>query len=139
MSTTLTYGRVRPVTGDTAATWMTALEGNVTLDDAHDHDGTDSALLPITSVNKSAAVSTITSSQWSSDGNGYYSKVVTVPVVISGAATFNDIIYYNLICKINTAGSTYGDVIYPDIERESATTFTVRVNDNSIDVIIYYT
>lgn len=137
MSTTLTYTRIKPATGDAASTWMSALENNVSIDDAHTHDGVTSAFLPISALNKSAS-STIAAADWSSDGGGNYSKVVTVPAVISGAATYNDIIYYSTICKINTAGGTYGDVIYPQIERESATTFTVRVNDNTLDVIIFY-
>jgi len=137
MATTLTYTRVRPATGDTASTWMAALEANVTIDDAHTHDGVTSPFLPISSINKSAS-STIAAADWSSDGGGNYSKVVTVPAAISGAATYNDVIYYNIVCKINTAGATYGDVIYPQIERESSTTFTVRVNDNTLDVIIFY-
>lgn len=138
MADTLTYGRVRPETGDAAAVWMPALEGNVTLDDAHDHDGTDSALLPASSINKTSFSSTVTSGQWSHDGGGTYSVLVTVPAAISGSAVFNDVIYYNLTVKINTVGATRGDVIYPDIERESATTFTLRVNDPALDLIIYY-
>lgn len=48
MATTLAHGRKRPVTGDPGSTWFPALEDNVTLDDAHDHDGTDSAQLTST-------------------------------------------------------------------------------------------
>lgn len=136
MSTTLTYGRIRPATGDAASTWMAALEGNVTTDDSHTHNGSDSALLPISSLNKSAN-STISSAGWTNDGGGNYSAVVTVPAAISGAATYNDILYYNVVCKINTAGATYADVVALQIERESATTFTVRSNEQ-LDIIIFY-
>lgn len=136
MADTLTYGRVRPETGDTGDIWFEALEDNIDLDDAHDHDGTDSALLPPSSFAK--FTSTIAAADWSDDGGGNYSKVVTVPAGISGAATYNDIKYYEIICQIGTAGSTFGDRIYPVIERESSTTFTVRVNDNTLDVLIYY-
>lgn len=116
--------------------WFPALEDNIVLDDAHDHDGTDSPLLPPGSIVKST--SSITAAQWSSDGNGNYSKVVTVPSGISSSPNFADIKYYDLIIQIETVGATFGDRVYPGIERESATTFTVRVNDNTLDLLIYY-
>lgn len=133
---TLTYGRKKPQDGDRGAAWFPALDDNIVLDDAHTHNGVDSAFLPSSSFAKFS--STIVAAQWSSDGGGNYSKLVTVPSGISSTVTYNDIIYYDTICKINTVGATYGDVIYPGIERESATTFTVRVNDNTLDVIIFY-
>lgn len=136
MSTNLTYGYVKPATGDRGTSLFTLLETDIQQLNDHAHNGVDSAFLPPSSIQHFS--STIAAAQWSSDGGGNYSKVVTVPAGISGAATYNDVLTYNIICKINTAGATYGDVIYPQIERESATTFTVRVNDNTLDVIIYY-
>lgn len=133
---TLTYGRKKPQTGDRGAAFFPALEDNIVLDDAHDHDGVDSPFLTPSSFNKFS--STIAAAQWSSDGGGNYSKVVTVPSGISAASTYNDVIYYNLVAKISTVGATYGDVVLAGIERETATTFTVRVNDNTLDLIIYY-
>ena len=137
MSSTLTYGRILPATGDAGSVWFPALETNIALDDAHDHDGTDSARL--TSVAFTKFTSSIVAADWSSDGGGNYSKVVTVPAGISAAASpHNEINYYDIVCMISTAGATFGDRIYPQIERESATTFTVRVNDSSLDILIYY-
>lgn len=137
MATTLTYGRVRPATGDAALTWMAALEGNVTTDDAHTHNGTDSAFLPISSINKSAKT-TITAATWSSDGAGNYSATVTVPAAISGAATYNDNYTYNIYAKIATVGASYGRQIYPTITRTSATQFSAVINTNSFDVDFFF-
>lgn len=134
---TLSYGFFKPETGDRGAVWFPALEDNFQNLNDHDHDGVNSSLLSITSVGKPS--STVASGSWISDGGGNYHVVVTVPIAISGAtAPANDIIYYEVVTKINTAGATYGDRLYPDIERETATTFTVRVNDNTLDLILYF-
>ena len=137
ISATLTYGRKNPATGDPGSTWFQNLNDNIVLDDAHDHDGVDSVRL--TSVALTKFTSTIAAADWASAGGGNYTKVVTVPSGISAAASpHNEINYYSIICMINTAGSTFGDRIYPGIERESSTTFTVIVNDNTLDILIYY-
>ena len=134
---TLSYLFKKPQTGDEGVVWFPAMEDNIQKLNDHTHDGTNSALIP--GANITRPTSTIAAANWVSDGGGNYHYTVTVPATISGAATYNDVIYYNITCKINTAGATYGDVIYPSIERETSTTFTVRVNDNTLDVLITYT
>lgn len=136
MATTLTYTQVRPATGDSAATWMAALEGNVTIADGHTHNGTNSALLPISSINKSAST-TVAAASWAGSA-GVYTATVTVPVAISGAATYNDHYYYDIIAKVATAGDDYKSIIYPTITNVSATQFTASINTNSYDIIFYF-
>lgn len=137
MSTTFTYGRILPVTGDFGSTWFPALETNIALDDAHNHNGVNSAALTPVAFTKFS--SSIVAADWSSDGGGNYSVVVTVPSGISSASSpFNDVSYYSIFVSISTAGATLGDRISPQIERETATTFTVRVNDNTLDLLIRY-
>lgn len=133
---TLSYGYKKPETGDRGSVWFPALEDNITRLNSHDHDGVDSVLLTPDSLQK--PTSTIAIIDWVDDGGGNYHKEVTVPIEISAAANFADIKYYGLICQIGTAGATFGDRVYPDIERETATTFTVRTNDNSTAMLIYY-
>lgn len=137
MSSTLTYGRILPATGDAGSTWFPALETNIALDDAHNHNGVNSpALTPVAFTKFS---SNIVAADWGSDGGGNYSVLVTVPSGISTASSpFNDVSYYDIFVSISTAGATLGDRVYPQIERESATTFTVRVNDNTLDLLIRY-
>lgn len=134
---TLSYTYQKPETGDKGSVWFPAMENNIQKLNDHNHNGTNSALIP--GANITRATSSIAAADWISDGGGNYHVVVTVPIAISGAATYNDVYYYNITCKISTAGATYGDVIYPSLERESATTFTVRVNDNALDLVIIYT
>ena len=134
---TLSYGFKRPESGDRGSVWFPAMETNMQNLNDHTHNGVNSPLIAANAFSKPS--STIASGTWTDDGGGNYSKLVTVPIEISGAtAPYNDCYYYEFIVKISTAGATYGDRIYPSIERESATTFTVRVNDNTLDLIIFF-
>jgi len=56
MSTTLTYTRVKPADGDDSANWFDAIESNIEIDDAHNHDGVTSAKLSGISVEKEDAI-----------------------------------------------------------------------------------
>lgn len=133
---TLSYTYQKPETGDKGSVWFPAMENNIQKLNDHNHDGSNSALLPAANITR--PTSSIVAANWVSDGGGNYHYQVTVPVAISGAATYNDVFYYNLQCRISTVGSTYGDIVYPSIERDSATTFTVYVNDNTLDLNISY-
>lgn len=134
---TLSYGYQKPQTGDLGSIWFPALENDIQKLNDHVHDGVGSALLTPASISKPS--STIIAANWVLGTGGNYHYVVTVPVAISAAlAPANDILYYDVIAKINTAGATFGDIVHPGIERETSTTFTVFVNDNTLDLILYY-
>ena len=130
MATTLTYGRVRPAQNDRQSVWTDALEDNIDLDDAHDHDGTDSAFLPPNSISK--PTSSIAAVDWAGSA-GVYTKTVTIPTTISNAATYNDIKFFHLV--INDAS---GNRCFPTILRVTSSTYTVTVSDNTLDLTIYY-
>lgn len=142
---TLSYGIQKPETNDRGSDFFPALEDNAQIQNDHFHNGVDSALLPAASITKYSCV--IPAASWVSDGGGgnYYFTITTLstpalPSGISGATSpANDVYYYNIHCKIATTGATKGDVVYLDIERESATSITVRMNNNSDDIIVYFT
>jgi hypothetical protein len=126
---TLSYGFFKPETGDRGSVWFPNLETNFQKLNDHTHNGVESALLAPASITKyttSIAAASFTGS------NGVYSNTVTVPAGITEINT------YLMVCKINTAGAQYGDEIHPTMERVSATTFTLTINTNTLDVIIYY-
>ncbi len=125
MATTLSYGYVRPAEGDLAFVWMDALEDNVTQLNSHDHDGSDSSLLTIASISKSS--STISNTGYTSLGGGNYSKVITVPAVIT------EINNYNIHFYVTATGVR----IYPSVERASATTYTLYINQQLAITAIY--
>ena len=60
MSTTLSYGFIKPQSGDPMATWQSALESDVQQLNDHTHDGTNSALISA----KSISTGTVTTTSW---------------------------------------------------------------------------
>ncbi len=129
MATTLTYGRVRPQTGDKGATFFTALEDNITLDDAHTHNGVNSSLLAVSAITEVSQ--TLANASWVLVANGVYKQTVALP------GAFTDIDKVHPTFKIKTGGSA-GEYAYLRYKRITATTFDVYINDNSVDVLVVY-
>ena len=77
---TLTYGRKQPEKGDKGSSFFPALEENIARDDAHSHDGTNSATLPTTSFNNTTG--SILSGNWAAVAGkaGLYRQLVTMPL-----------------------------------------------------------
>lgn len=128
MSVTLTYGFVKPATGDTGATFWTQLENDITQLDSHTHNGVDSAVLSSTSINPTS--DTISHTNWVATAGGTYRQLVTTPPSI----TFDS---YGMAFRI-TNGSDIGYEIHPTILKVSNTTYYVYVNDNTIDLSVLY-
>ena len=125
MSTTLTYGRKTPSTNDASSSWMDDLADNIVLDDAHDHDGTDSPRIAIGS--RLVTTQSIASGSWVATSGGRYRQEVT----LSGSLTFDGV---SMEFRLST-----GTVIYPTIEKTASTKYYIYTNDNTIDVTALYT
>lgn len=123
MATTLTYGRVRPADGDTGATFWDNLKDNITLDDAHDHDGTDSAVLYTKGI--TPGTSTVTNSGWTADGTWYY-KTITMP---SGWTWGN--------CQMSFFLNATNAQIFPKLVYVGSTQYKLYmpVSDAAVDVL----
>jgi hypothetical protein len=120
---TLTYGLKRPSTNDSGATLFQALEDNITQLDGHTHDGVDSPALPAQSI--VGVTQTISSASWVASGaTGHYRQSVTLPAGFS----------YNTVTL--SFRLTSGHVIYPTVEKISATQFYVYSSDNTIDFVL---
>lgn len=126
MATTLSNGFVRPDNNDPGSVWMPAIANDITQLNSHNHDGINSEPIDSTAILK--LTTTILSAAWVSGGGGNYSQVVTVPAQISEINNFFIKIY-------NTAT---GDIIYPTIERVTAATYRLRVNDNTLNLTAVY-
>lgn len=63
MPTSLTYTRKKPSDGDDSSVWMDCLEDNVTIDDGHDHDGSNSAFISSGSISKDT-IATMSAGDW---------------------------------------------------------------------------
>lgn len=120
---TLTYGLKRPETGD--INFWTALEGDITQLDAHTHDGLTSALLTPASI--SPVSQAISSGSWVLVSNGIYSQVVTM----TSPLTYDGVI-------ISFRLTSNKDIIFLQAEKESSNTYTVYINDNSLDITAVY-
>jgi hypothetical protein len=126
MSTTLTYGRKIPSTGESGAPVFQILEDNITRDDSHNHDGVNSPLLTAQSL--VGIPQTILAANWASYGGpvGHYRQLVTM----SAGFLFDT-------SKISFRTST-GQYVYPTVERVTNLTYYVYTTDNTKDFVALY-
>ena len=123
MSTTLTYGYKKPDTGDKGSSFFPDLEDNIDRLNGHSHDGNDSVKLPPTSLSKSSQ--TIASTSWVATSGGTYKQTVTMP---------SGILYDDVIMMFKVSD----DIIHPTVEKVTASTYDIYINDNSVDVMAIY-
>jgi hypothetical protein len=123
---TLTYDFEKPETGDKGDVFFPALEDNVQKLNDHTHNGVNSA--KITSSSVTTTTQAILAAGWVSQGGGTYRQLVTM----SGSLLYND--YF-----INVKLTSSGHQVFPVIEKVSANTFYVYINDNTLDLTLYYT
>lgn len=118
----LSYGYEKPQLDDTGDEFFPAQERNIQRLNDHKHDGTLGAL-------NAPGTQTISSASWVAVGGmvGTYSQTVTLP-----AGYLYDSIVINL--RLST-----GQPIYPSIVRASNSTYTVYVNDNTLNLVAEYT
>lgn len=129
MTITKTYGRRKPEDGDKGSTFFDDLEHNIDLNDAHTHNGVDSAKLPSTSFTKTTQ--SILAAGWSAvAGKDIYKQTVTVPTGLDRTKT-NGV----EVCFKDT---DTGHNLLLSIEWVSDTTFDVFINDNTKNVTVIY-
>lgn len=126
MPVTLSFGYVKPVSGDRGAVFWPALEDNIIQLNNHNHDGADSARL--TTAATEVLTSSIASGSWVSQGNGTYKQTITLPATVS---EFNKVM-------VNFKDSS-GNYYHLKTARVTATTYDVYINDNSVSLTAVYT
>jgi hypothetical protein len=122
---TLSHGFKKPETGDKGAVFFPALEDDIQQMNDHNHNGTNSEKLFSSAV--VVVRQAVLSAAWGSVGGGTYSQVVTMPAGMN----YDD---YHVMFK-DTAS---GDQLFPTVRKTSATTYTVFVNDNSLNLTAVY-
>lgn len=123
--TTTTYGYRLPEAGDRAkgaSGWYASMEFNISRLDTHDHDGVDSAALPMSNI--APYTGTITAVGWSVDGGGY-KQTITVP---AGVTEINN---YNVKFIFTAPAGKVGEIADLGYKRLTATTYEVYCNDNT--------
>ena len=123
MATTLSNGYILPQTGDRGSVWFPALESNIQRLNDHNHDGNNSEKLSSSAFD--SLTDQILPAAWVLQGNGLYRAAVTMP----GSLQFD-----TKIIKTRANGRS----LYADIEKLTANSFYVYVNDNSLTVGILY-
>ncbi len=131
MGTVLTYGLTRPDAGDESKSeWMPNERANITHIDGHNHDGSNSALVNMSTVAKTPQ--DILQANWTlvTGTNGLYRQQVTMPAALT---------YDNAFMKFNyEGGSSDKDEVFLTTEKSGASSYWVYINDNSIDLIVRY-
>jgi hypothetical protein len=124
---TLSNGYKLPATGERGSVFYPALEDNITLSNSHAHTGSDGEQIDAKHLSKTT--STIASASWAavSGHTGTYRQLLTLPSGFTWDA-----------CEMKFTLSTLGHVIYPSIEKVSATTYYVYFNDNTLDLKVTY-
>lgn len=125
MATTLSYGYVKPATGDSGTTLFGYLEDNIQQLNDHTHNGVNSAKLTAASV--TAVTQSVLAASWSATSQGNYRQLVTLP----GSLDYDEI---NILMK-----NSSGHIVFPTIEKVSDTTFYVYTNDNATAFTAVYT
>lgn len=125
---TLTYGFKKPQTGDKGSVWFPALEDNIQQMNDHTHNGTDSSRLSVTAL--TTLTQTVSSGSWSavSGQAGTYRQLVTTPPSVT---SLDEVV-------VTFKHGTTKDVIHLTYEKQSANTYYLYINDNSINVIANY-
>lgn len=129
MATTLSYGFIKPQTGDKGSVFFPALETDIQKLNDHNHDGITSALISPLSVAKSTQ--SIDAANWISLGGGNYRQEVTLP---SGYTLLQTIMRFEI-----SGGGADGNIIYPSLVKGTSTNkFYVYINDNTLTLRALY-
>lgn len=128
MSTTLSYGYKKPVTGDKGSVFYPDLEFDIQRLNDHNHDGSNSAILTSTSV--TSVVQTVTNAGWAavSGQPGTYKQNVTM----SAGIAFDT-------HAIQIRNNSTKEMLYLSVTKTGTNAFDVYINDNTIALQVMYT
>lgn len=121
----LSNGVKKPETGDRGSVFFPALEDNCDYLNDHTHDGSLGEPIPATNI--SPVTQSVSSGSWSATSGGQYRQLLTVP----NGKNFDDV-------DITFKHSTTKEPISLGVEKVSATTYYVFINDNSVSLVASY-
>lgn len=129
MAETLSYGFVKPETGDKGSVFFPALEDDLDQLNDHTHNGTNSAKL--TAASSASVTQSISSASWSASGS-LYRQLVTIPASLTGSGG----VYESFGMQFLNAAN--GRNLMLTREKVSSTTYYLYINDSSINVTAVY-
>jgi hypothetical protein len=125
---TLSYGYKKPQTGDKGSVFFPALEDNFQRLNDHSHDGINSSRLLATALQ--AVVQILPLASWAGIGDGLFRQLVTCPSTI--------LVDEQIMSFQIASGPRAGDFFHPSVEKVSANTYYVYINDPTVDVKVLY-
>lgn len=131
MAETLSYGFVKPVTGDKGSVFWPALEDNIDQLNDHTHNGTNSS--KITAAASVAVTQSVLAAGWGSLSGGLYRQTVTIPAALTASGGTYD----SYAIEIRNAAN--GRKMFLQTEKVTSTTFYVWCNDSAINLTVVYT
>lgn len=120
----LSYGYLKPQTGDKGSVFFPALEADIQQLNDHNHNGVNSA--PIASSAIIATTQALLAANWVASGSGYR-QLVMMP----GAMQYDNC---GILAKLTATMFQF----YPTLEKVTANTYYIYINDPSLDVTVYY-
>ena len=103
----------RPADDDTGDSFYPALADNIDKLNDHRHKADDSL--------------TVAAANWgSADGNGIYTQTLTVP----NSKNFDDVTF-------EVRDDADDSIVFPELTKASATTFTIKTNDNTLTYSVH--
>lgn len=122
---TLSYGFLKPQTGDTGAVFFPALETDIQKLNDHTHDGSNSAKL--TAASSAVVTQAILAAAWVSLGGGMYRQAVTLA---------GSLLYDTVAIEMRLTATKHQAFL--QVEKINATSYYVYINDNTLDVTAVY-
>jgi hypothetical protein len=113
----LSYGFQQPENGDPGSVWFPALNADIQKMNDHNHDGTNSSLLNLSSF--TGGVVNALAANWVLDVPGRYKQLLVTPTGYN---------YDDFTPSFRLAN---GDIVYPRCDRISGTSFEVFTIDNT--------
>ena len=113
MPTTLTYTRQKPIQGEKGDTVFDALENNIDVNDAHSHNGVNSARLDPAEF--SPQTSELAAGSWVLT-SGKYQQTLALPAVYTTSPNNRDIKNVQVqFFELNTGTGAFIAQIYPEV------------------------
>jgi hypothetical protein len=125
MSDTLSFGYIKPTTGDRGQALFDLLEQNIQRLNDHNHNGSNSSAINTASIGK--VTQSISASGWNTPIDGVYSQVVAM----TGGLQYDT-------TTITLRNSANGKPLFLSVERVDSSTFRMFCNDPSINILVIY-
>jgi len=123
MADTLSFGYLRPASGDPANVWQPAIESTITQLNAHNHDGVNSSTISQASI---GVLSTpISVADWGAAVSGTYTVTKSAPGAITEVNNYYPKVYLD----------SDGSIVYLSITRISPSSIELKTNLN-VDMTI---